>query len=113
MTTLAPSLAAISRVVFQPWSVRTTVSVFCFKSAISASCFPGLTFSRLIKITDSSDMAYLLLRGRCPLTVDPGCSSRTTRAPHAAHPCCFGHTKDDPKAGNGSRHKGFFWKAHG
>src|ERR1700722_14823123 len=87
MTTLAPSLAAISRVVFQPWSVRTTVSVFCFKSAISASCFPGFTFSRVIKITDSSDMAYLLLRGRCPLTVDPGCPSRTTRAPHAAHPC--------------------------
>src|SRR5712664_132714 len=61
MTTPAPSFAAISRVVFQPWSVRTTVSVFCFKSAISASCFPGLTFSRLIKITDSSDMVYLLL----------------------------------------------------
>src|SRR5260370_2746092 len=61
MTTPAPSFAAISRVVFQPWSVRTTVSVFCFKSAISACCFPGLTFSRLIKITDSSDMAYLLL----------------------------------------------------
>src|SRR3981189_3500458 len=59
MTTPAPSFAAISRVVFQPWSVRTTVSVFCFKSAISASCLPGLTFSRLIKITDSSDMAYL------------------------------------------------------
>src|SRR6266700_5226583 len=61
MTTPAPSFAAISRVVLQPWSVRTTVSVFCFKSAISASCFPGLTFSRLIKITDSSVMAYLLV----------------------------------------------------
>src|SRR5882757_7702088 len=61
MTTPAPSFVAISRVVFQPLSVRITVSVFCFKSAISASCFPGLTFSRLIKITDSSDMAYLLL----------------------------------------------------
>src|ERR1700721_2710707 len=61
MTTPAPSFAAISRVVFQPCSVRTTVSVFCFKSAISASCFPGLTFSRLIKMTDSSDMACLLL----------------------------------------------------
>src|ERR1700724_2885073 len=56
MTTPAPSFAAISRVVFQPWSVRTTVSVFCFKSAISASCLPGLTLSRLIKIMDSSDM---------------------------------------------------------
>src|SRR5580658_6311460 len=61
MTTPVPSLAAISRVVLQPRRVRTTVSVFCFKSAISASCFPGLTFSRLIKITDSSDMAHLLL----------------------------------------------------
>src|ERR1700689_555719 len=61
MTTPAPSFAAISRVVFQPWSVRITVSVFCFKSAISASCFPGLAFSRLIKIAESSDMAYLLL----------------------------------------------------
>jgi hypothetical protein len=28
MTTPAPSLAAISRVNFQPWSVRTTISVF-------------------------------------------------------------------------------------
>src|ERR1700730_5351761 len=100
MTTPAPSFAAISRVVFQPWSVRTTVSVFCFKSAISASCFPGLTFSRLIKITDSSDMAYLLLRGRCPLTVDPGSSGcaciaplQTTRVPHAAHPS----VSDTPK----------------
>src|ERR1700741_760003 len=62
MKTPEPSFAAISRVVFQPGSVRITVSVFCFKSAISASCFPGLTFSRLIKITDSSDMAYLLFR---------------------------------------------------
>src|ERR1700736_5407183 len=61
MTTPAPPCAAIILVVFQPWSVRTTVSVFCFKSATSASCFPGLTFSRLIKITDSSDMACLLL----------------------------------------------------
>src|ERR1700730_14402336 len=61
MTTPAPSFAAISRVVFQPWSVRTTVSVFCFKSAISASCFPGSTFSRLTKITDSSDMEDLLV----------------------------------------------------
>src|SRR5580693_7357916 len=84
MTTPAPSFAAISRVVFQPWSVRTTVSVFCFKSAISASCFPGLAFSRLIKITDSSDMAYLLL---------------------------FGHTKDEPKVGNGSRRRRFFGKS--
>ena len=28
----------------------------------------------------------LLLRGRCPLTVDPGCPSRATRAMHASHP---------------------------
>src|SRR5487761_442538 len=61
MTTPAPSFAAISRVVFQPGSVRTTVSVFCFKSPISASCFPGLAFSRLIRMTDSSDMENLLL----------------------------------------------------
>src|SRR3977135_2068592 len=47
MTTLAPSFAAISRVVFQPWSVRTTVSVFCFKSAISASCFPGFDLQQI------------------------------------------------------------------
>src|SRR5271167_4533729 len=68
MTTPAPSFAAISRVVFQPWSVRTTVSVFCFKSAISASCFPGLTFSRLIKITDSSDITSLLAVSDTPRT---------------------------------------------
>jgi hypothetical protein len=54
----------------------------------------------LIKITDSSDMAYLLLRGRCPLTVDPGSSGcaciaplQTTRVPHAAHPS----VSDTPK----------------
>src|SRR5712664_3347147 len=68
MTTPAPSFAAISRVVFQPWSVRTTVSVFCFKSAISASCFPGLTFRILTKITDSSHMLYLLAVSDTPRT---------------------------------------------
>src|SRR5271155_1911234 len=80
MTTPDPSFAAISRVVLQPGSVRITVSVFCFKSAINASCFSGLTFSRLIRMTDSSDIAGLLL---------------------------FGHTKDDPRDGNGSRRRRF------
>src|SRR3984957_11016002 len=69
MTTPAPSFAAISRVVFQPWSVRTTVSMFCFKSAISASCFPGLTFSRLIKITDWSDMGVSPFVSDTPRTI--------------------------------------------
>ena len=54
-------VAAISRVDFQPGSVRITVSMFRRNSAISASCFPGLTFSRLIKMTGWSDMAPLHL----------------------------------------------------
>src|ERR1700733_2201758 len=85
MTTPAPSFAAISRVVFQPWSVRITVSMFCFKSAISASCFPGFTFSRLIKITESSDMSYLLSVSDPP--------------------------KDERKGGNGARRRRFLGKS--
>src|ERR1700733_1876491 len=77
ITTLAPSFAAISRVVFQPGSVRTSLSVFCFKSAISASCFPGFTFSRVIKITDSSDMVYPLAVSDTPRTTRRGETDRS------------------------------------
>src|SRR5580698_3527690 len=68
MTTPTPSPAAISRVVFQPCSVRITVSVFCFRSAINAACWPGLAFSRLIRITDLSDMRVLLAVSDPPRT---------------------------------------------